>query len=81
MQIHSLKTLMDKTLDDVSYLRDYGTISEELWDACYYLWYGKVYRHGDYHLPESLDTIQASLSPDNLLVFQEYSENFNKINT
>lgn len=74
-----LKDLMDRTLDDVTYLRDYGTISEELWDAYYYLWFYGSFKYGHHILPESLDTIQAALSPGDLLTFQEYMEKF-KIN-
>ncbi len=68
----NLKDLMDRMLDDVTYLRDYGTISEQLWDAYYYLWFHGAVRFGSHLLPESLETIQANLSPDDLLTFQAY---------
>lgn len=74
MKIHSLKTLMNKTLDDVAYLVDYGSISESLYDAYYYLWYWSIFRHGEHYPPESRESIQSSLSPGNLLVFQEYMD-------
>ena len=76
MKIHDLKTLMNKSLDDVSYLRDYGSITEELWAAYYYLWYHGRFKYGGHYLPESLETIRNNLSPGNLLVFQEYVERF-----
>lgn len=74
-----LKDLMDRSLDDVTWLRDYGTISEELWDAYYYLWYYGTFRYVCHPSPESLETIQAALSPSDLITFQEYLEKL-KIN-
>ena len=77
-----LKDLMNRTLDDVTYLRDYDTISQELWDAYYYLWYYGTFRYGDSrdNLPrQTIEEIQAALSPGDLLIFQEYLGNL-KIN-
>lgn len=72
----TLKDLMDRTLDDVSYLRDYGTIPESLYDAYYYLWYHGIYRYGQHELPENIEAIRATLCPDDLLTFQAYMEKF-----
>ena len=74
MKIYSLKTIMNRTLDDVTYLRDYGTITEELWDAYYYLWFWGCFRYGEHPCPDNIEAIQGHLSPDNLLVFQEYMD-------
>ena len=74
-----LKDLMDRTLDDVTWLRDYGTISETLWNAYYFLWFRSSIRFAHYEPSKMIEEIQSALSPSDLITFQEYVENL-KIN-
>jgi len=75
-----LEDLMHRTLDDVTYLHDYGTIGDDLWDAYYWLWYYGTSRYGSHNAPTIyISEIQAALSPRDLLTFQEYVDKL-KIN-